>query len=229
MKLELLCLSFLFLPLLGDEMAGGPMVSAHHFPFIARLNIQGLPCTGSLVKDNLILTATHCFVKNEHGTASFFDTRGGRKDKNQFSVKMKLVKKYPNSDLALARLARKVRNIKPLKIYKRKLNSGTTVKAIGYGMHGFMQNDGDLRHLDLKVTYNSGNYIGTKIGRNNEGPCAGDSGGPLLVKTGNSYAVAGTLYGLGYDCRSNTVFPGHPDDKWSSVRVMKSGDLRRFG
>ena len=237
MKLELLCLTLFFLPLLGNEIKGGPIVSAEDFPFIARLGIKKgrwvYTCTGSLVKDDLILTAKHCFQKNGktyyHGSATFFDTFRGYKDRKEFTVKMKLIKTYPNSDLALARLTRKVSNITPLRIYNKKLSPGTTVKATGYGMHDFRQNDGHLRHIDLRVAYDRGNYVGTKIGKNNEGPCGGDSGGPLLVQTGNSYSVAGTLYGAGYDCRTGIVSRAFPDDKWSSVRVIKSGDIPRLG
>ena len=49
------------------------------------------------------------------------------------------------------------------------------------------------------------------------------------MKTGDSYAVAGTLYGAGYDCRTNRVHRAFPDDIWSSVRVIGSGDIRRYG
>ena len=72
MKLELFCLALLFLPFLAsNEIKGGPKVSTDEFPFIARLYIGGEPCTGSLVKDNLILTAAHCFGNGKTGTLDF--------------------------------------------------------------------------------------------------------------------------------------------------------------
>ena len=236
MKLEMFCLAFLFLPILArEEIAGGPIVSPEKFPFIARLVIQkgrlgSSTCTGTLVKDNLILTARHCFKPDKKlyyfGTATFYD-----RESKEFTVKMKLVKTYVknnSSDIALARLTRKVKDITPLGFYTKKLSPGTTVKAAGYGMHGHNQNDEHLRHIDLKVAYDNGYKIGTKIGKNNAGPCEGDSGGPLLVQGGDGWSVAGTLIGGGYSCEDNTVSQAYPDDVYSSVRVIKSGDIRRY-
>merc|ERR1712179_826408 len=56
--------------------------------------------------------------------------------------------------------------------------------------------------------------MGTAVGENNEGPCAGDSGGPMLVWDGEDWSVVATLKGGGFDCRTGNLISR--DDKWSS-------------
>ena len=236
MKLLLfsLCLVSLFLPLLGGCIKGGDKVNAYKYPFIARLLTdipRGGRCTGSLVKNNLILTAAHCFVKNGHtyegGTATFFDASQECAEGNEMKIGMKLVKTYKGSDLALARLDRKVKGIMPAKINRKKFKPGSSVRVVGFGMHDYREQDWHLRHIILEMSFFNGTYLGTKLGPNKEGPCRGDSGGPLMVQAGGRWSILGTLPGHGYDCYTDETDADHPDDVWSSVRVMKSDDLRR--
>ena len=222
------------MPLQADEIFGGIKVNATKYPFIARLFIpisgrNGLTCTGSLVTKDLILTAKHCFeyggVRYKTGKATFNDT-SRKKDKDEFSVSIKLFKEYPNSDLALAKLTEEVQSITPVRINKKKIKPGMSVRTVGYGMNGpFFEKDnfdGHLRDIDLQVSYVKGVWIGTKVGKNMEGPCAGDSGGPLLVESPYGWSVVAALYGAGYDCRTHTV---NGDDRWSSVRALDYNDL----
>ena len=101
---------------------------------------------------------------------------------------------------------------------------GDAVMAVGYGMHGFNKNDGHLRDIDLEVSHVNETIIGTKVGDNNEGPCSGDSGGPLLVWDRYwGWEVVATLKGEGYNCRRN--FTSSTDDEWNSVSVINPADL----
>ena len=229
----LFCLVSRFFPLLADDcIKGGDKVKANKYPFIARLRTHWGRCTGSLVKNNLILTARHCFVQKgqekEHGTATFYDSSSYCTEPKQMEVGMKLVKTYKGSDLALARLERKVKGILPAKINRKKFKLGTSMRIVGYGMHGHNQKDWHLRHIILKTSFDNGTKIGTELGQDDAGPCAGDSGGPLLVKAGGFWSIVATLQGYGYDCEEGMVpDPEHPHDVWSSVRVIKKYDLHR--
>ena len=227
MKLPLFCLLFLF-----SSSCWGGLVTSTEYPFIARLFIPipgtntGNLCTGSLLKNNLILTSKQCFVKNgvlyPHGTATFNDYSREIRDKDEFTVNMKLVKYYHGSDLALAKLTQGVNGISPVRITEKNVTHGTSVRTVGYGMQGY---EGHLRDMDLKVSYVRGNWIGTKMGKNFEGPCGGD-GAPLLVRESGDWAVVASLQGGGYDCRTNTINSVQPDHTWNSVRVIGSGDLQ---
>ena len=231
MKFPVFCLAFLF----SSPCLGSPL-SSNKYPFIARLFVpipgtsSGNLCTGTLLKNNLILTAKQCFVKNgvlyPHGTATFNDYSRNIRDKNEFTVNMKLVKSYHGSGLVLAKLTQGVNGIIPANISEKNVNHGTSVRTVGYGMQGYKKDHGHLRDIDLEVSYVRGNWIGTKVGKNMEGPCAGDGGAPLLVEESGYWSVVATLQGGGYDCRTNTINPRQPDDTWSSVRVIKSGNLQ---
>merc|ERR1712212_1336201 len=226
MKLEIFFLALSLASMLADDyIVGGPKVSTDQYPFIARLN----GCTGSLVTEDLILTAKHCFVTDNgvypDGTATFNDADRDRREPEEDTYNIRYIENNYDNDLALAKLERKVTGIKPVKISKRRVNVGDAVKAVGFGRHGWHGSpnnagretaDGHLRHVDLRVSKVGENWIETGVGRNNEGPCAGDSGGPLLVCDGGEWSVVATLYGGGYDCRTGMI---NEDDLWSSVQV----------
>merc|ERR1712002_171946 len=230
MRFEIFFLALLLASVLADDyIYGGPTVSTDEYPFIARLQIHGYGlCTGSLVAEDLILTAKHCFVKDEepnrgvypYGTASFNDPRRNMRDPGEITYNMKFIENYYDNDIALAKLEKKVTGIRPVKISKKRVNVWDSVGAVGFGSHGWSGfgeiSDGHLRHITLKVSRVGENWIETHVGRNNEGPCAGDSGGPLLVWDGRDWSVVATLQGGGFDCRTGRTLYG---DKWSSVRV----------
>merc|ERR1711970_1011464 len=115
MKLLLFFLAFLFVPLIADlEIFGGYEVTTDEYPFIARLAITGKniyqyqQCTGSLVADDLILTANHCFFSGggwfPNGIATFNDADEKVIEGREVTYNIKFVRNYTNSDLALAKL-----------------------------------------------------------------------------------------------------------------------------
>ena len=72
----------------------------------------------------------------------------------------------------------------------------------------------------LATSRSVNNIIITKVGRNNEGPYAGNSGGPLLNLEDGQWKVMATLYGGGYDCQYGRTSGG---DRWNSVKSIFSG------
>ena len=237
MKVELFLLSLFILPLLGgNEMYGGNKVKRYDkYPFIARLYMEWDDgswgwCTGSLIKKDQILTAKHCFYNKygnlyKHATATFNDNNFKNTDPNQFELDMELLKDdFGDSDLALAKLSQDVRNITPVPISRATVKPGQRYTAVGFGMNGYDKDDMHLRDMHLKIhsLSQNKNWIITKLGKNKAGPCAGDSGGPLLDRDDDgNLSVVATLKGHGWDCRKNRLDLEHPyGDIWSSVRVM---------
>ena len=240
MRVELLCFFPIFLPLhAGNEVYGGPKTSIEIYPFISRLRIGRNTCTGSLLKKNLIITAHHCFFDKHgnfmsHGTATFYDSDKKKEEKGEFTRNIKHVKSYKNSDLALAKLTSSVKGIKPVKLNRKKFMTGSSMRTVGYGWHAPNgstpdPHDGHLREIILKISFVNETYIGTRLGKNNEGPCAGDSGAPLLVLANQQWSVLATLFGFGFDCRDSTIDPQHPHDVWSRVTVIKPSHLHQWG
>merc|ERR1712002_14340 len=231
MKFEIFLLALSLASMLADDyIYGGPKVSTDLYPFIARLRIHGIgnACTGSLVAEDLILTAKHCFVVDEepnrgvypYGTATFNDPNRDKRDPGEVTYNMKFIENYYDNDIALAKLEKKVTGIRPVKISKKRVNVGDSVRAVGFGRHGWSPvrviSDGHLRHIGLRVSRVEENWIETAVGRNKEGPCAGDSGGPMLVWDGGEWSVVAALFGNGFSCRDGRI---RGDDLWSSVRV----------
>ena len=216
-------------------MSGGNKVKYPMYPFIARLTMKwdGWTgwCTGSLIEKDVILTAKHCFYRNgnlvKHATATFYDYDFWNKHPKQFELDMELLKDdFGDSDLALGKLSRDVRNITPVPVSRALVKpGGKKYTAVGFGMHGWRQYDRHLRdtHLYIHSLSHNNNWIITKLGKNKAGPCEGDSGGPLLDRDSDgNLSVVATLKGHGWDCKNNRLDLEHPyGDIWSSVRVMQ--------
>ena len=220
---KILCLAFVH----GENrILGGQEVKPKYYPFIVRLtktNCDPL-CTGSLVWNGWgVLTAAHCFEEPKIKTALavFNDFQKYKIERKQFTVGIRGYRKYKGTELAIAFLRRKVTEVQSVPISRKTPRKGETLRAVGYGMKGLREGSNYLMHIDLQVsrTY-ANNIIITKVGRNNEGTCAGDSGGPLLNLEDGQWKVMATLYGGGYDCQYGRTSGG---DRWNSVKSIFSG------
>ena len=208
-----------------DYILGGEEVKPDFYPFIVRLTkTNGVNlCTGSLVWNGWgVLTAAHCFEEPKIKTALaiFNDLHKEKIERKQFTVGIRGYIKYKGTDLAIAFLRRKVTEVPSVPISKKTPRKGDTLTAVGYGMEGLDIHSDYLQHIALKVSRTYAYIIKTKVGRNNEGPCAGDSGGPLLNWEDGQWKVMATLYGGGYDCRDGVT---RGDDRWNSVKSIFSG------
>ena len=107
---------------------------------------------------------------------------------------------------------------------------GDILTAAGYGMSGYPKISSQyLKSIELEVVGmdpQNPEKLETTVGENNEGPCAGDSGGPLLVNQDGQWKLVATLIGHGFDCRTNRT-NGH--DMWSVMRgVMADVDIEWY-
>ncbi|MDG0815283.1 S1 family peptidase [Bdellovibrio svalbardensis] len=170
-----------------------------------------MSCTGTLISENLILTAAHCIGPNKKGiTIAFgnnpvmgpYDLRNsddivvhdrynkaGAEERNDLAL-VSFKGNLPNGFFP-ARLPTKSNlNIQPQQLFL----------ALGYGRitgkkasaEGDIQGAGQLRHVGLQVDSVSADKKQFRVDQSSGvGICNGDSGGPALIKSQSDYYVVG--------------------------------------
>merc|ERR1712142_111316 len=215
-----------------QRIMNGHRASPRDYPFIARLD----GCTGSLMSPTMVLTATHCFYNTTTGKlyskscgyAVFNDDdKYNNNNKNEKRVKIKRIMRF-NNDLAVAVLEDPV-SLTPVRLASEPVPNGAKVRALGYGMIGLNVWGRYLNKIDLEVTQQPSSwkwsniekhwvkweYIKTRVGPNNGGPCGGDSGGPLLVWRNNQWELLATLQGGALRCQKIVI--NDEGDKWNDI------------
>lgn len=173
-------------------------------------------CSGVLVATDTVLTTGHCIevMGNEvYEQWSFFTynpenmkvkARGVSYEVADVILAPSYTEAYgfEGEDLALIRLKKPLKNIKPFKIApKNVLKAGTSVTMV-------VREKMAQTKITAQELYGQNTVIftdGTK-----SGVCSGDSGGALLVKVGNEEMLAGILSAQTEGCERRTgvsVFP----------------------
>jgi secreted trypsin-like serine protease len=205
-------------------IVGGTAVPNGKFPFMAALLDKRKPggafqeqiCTGTLIDKNSVLTAAHCFFKpnNVLDRGIRLQVTVGRTDlsKNQGQIRsvptVIIDRRYKGNvyDVAVLKLSRPVKGIKPIKLATAKQNNlekpGHILTAAGWGSvrskpKGFKDYPKHMREVSIPVvsdarakraydtfppSANRKYYPSLEVaaGKKGKGPCWGDSGGPLF-------------------------------------------------
>lgn len=204
-------------------------------------------CSGTLIGCSTFLTAAHCF--DEHLETRIMDTEpdpanfkvffqsGGIFDVTEIHYQ-KNKYRFPDSDVAVLRLARPVEGIVPLLINKTvKPIDGTIGLIVGFGRTGGRNQDyGIKRRGAIKTASCTGDYSDTtlicwnydaRVGPPGEdsNTCNGDSGGGFHI--GRKSIVSGvTSGGVRSSCQTGdrsydaNVYHYH---KW--IETVSAGDL----
>lgn len=196
-----------------EEIVGGSAVSrvdsiSKHLVFIYS-NRDSSYCTGTIISENLILTAAHC-IKNtsetlvlgfgldrskgtmQVRTSNGAVTHGGyksdlsaeRNDVGLISFSGGLPEGFEPAPLANAKIFAKVKS---------------EIVAVGYGRVKGVRNvspsdsgSGRLRKVTLKIQTKSANGKAFEVSQQDgRGICYGDSGGPAFIKSNGQYYLVG--------------------------------------
>ncbi|WP_176736449.1 trypsin-like serine protease [Oligoflexus tunisiensis] len=191
-----------------------------------RLSTVGISsgCTGTVIAENLILTAGHC-LSNGAMSVVFRTNMYAQGTGAVIPVERKVVHaQYKPTgpyivpyDIAMLKLSKNIpANYKPVKLLpaSQPLRSGEAVLQAGYG-ETLQRGGGAFGTLrSVNNTYSGRGSYGRVIvaNRNFTGTCAGDSGGPLFVNRNNEWYVAGALSGgqesAQYGCHGGGTYTG---------------------
>lgn len=174
-------------------------------------------CTGTLVADNLVVTAAHCLedIKNPSDFKVFFgdvvtSDAGTKIDVAEFQTfKPEGSKFFPNFDIAWVKLAAPApAPYAPIEVLRdpHRLEASSPVHLAGFGKTASncnAQNDAGCVGEKLMVDSVLKDYLDTsryfnllRVGPTpNSGACNGDSGGPAYVRLGERWYLVGATNG----------------------------------
>ena len=178
-------------------------------------------CGGSIIAENLVLTAAHC-MEGVDGNSPDMQVRVGAHSLTDGSGQViKVVttythQEYPNlsKDVALLKLAEKItdKNAKTLVLaddafFQKNIKAGTKMVVSGWGT---LASDGQMpdKLMEVMVPYVTNEVCNSTEAYNGQiqatemcaglktggkDSCQGDSGGPLVVKSGNDFVQVGVV------------------------------------
>ncbi len=199
-----------------DAIYGGVEVADGDWPEVVAIEVGDFLCTGTVVTEELVLTAAHCLVKNP--PAGSVRVYFGN---NMFSSALSTVAtdygvhpafcgdttvcKEDIHDYAWIRLRERVTGISFPRVmglqdeWDQAMYPGSEVTLVGYGLDE-VQRIGRKRAVTTTISAFSDSSLEFRAGGEGKDSCQGDSGGPAFVRLDNNeYVLAGVL-SRGYDC-----------------------------
>jgi hypothetical protein len=162
-------------------------------------------CSGTLLNNEWVLSAAHCFGNSSTGVSARMGSQSRR---------VKRVVKHPHLDAALVQLDMPMRMDDSTTGYEMELYhgdasaiEGTRVNCYGYGFNTFTSGFGTLRTADLEVAkVGSTGIIRLEPNANGQIPWEGDSGSSCIYNpSGLNPMLIGVQYMCNYTASTSTV------------------------
>ncbi|GIF04225.1 S1 family peptidase [Actinoplanes siamensis] len=200
----------------ANAVANGEPVPDGSYRFSVKLTMTGIPtadggkrdsaCSGALIAYLWIITAGHCFrdvngVRVDRPVADLTTATVGRTDLTKTGgqvVEIVAVKQSATADVALAKLARPVRAVPPLRVGTQPPAVGTILRITGFGSLTSTNPVPSTRLMtgQLKVISVSTSELGLNgyAPQPNTTPCPYDSGAPYFTqKPGEGPVLVGVV------------------------------------
>ncbi|MCQ8773448.1 S1 family peptidase [Streptomyces telluris] len=181
----------------GDETADGA------YAFTAKLDIDGRRyCSAALVEQEWLISAASCFTDDlakdryvPEGAPRLKTTATiGRTDitgKGGSVVDVVELVPHKDRDLVMARLARPVTDVKPVRFSPDRLMAGETVRVTGYGRTKDEWVPDRLHDAEFKIDSLANGTMSLSPKSSGTAVCAGDTGGPAFKDVGGFYELVG--------------------------------------
>ncbi|MBG0568401.1 S1 family peptidase [Actinoplanes aureus] len=206
----------------ASAIANGEPVPDGRYRFSVKLTMTGIPtatggrrnsaCSGALVAAEWVITAGHCFrdangVRVEYPVADLTTATVGRTDlagTGGHEVEVVAVRQSPTADVALARLATPVRDVRPIRLGKRAPEPGDVLRVTGYGSTTSV-NPAPVTRLrtgQMVVVSVASSVVGLSgfAPQPDTTPCPYDSGGPFFTESKRARPALVALVSGGPSC-----------------------------
>ena len=169
--------------------------------------VSGMICTGTLVANDVVLTAAHCIGSDTEKMRVIFDTEFTPNSPTR-KIKQVEISRYweanrqspiDTGDLALIQLSEAAPSdyfTAKFLLSAKTLQRFATSTVLGYGVTGSPEHHGAGRLRLAEIPFADFNYGSTEVKMDQTqgfGVCHGDSGGPAFISINNQYVLWGII------------------------------------